>query len=45
MDSGVEVPLGAEVKVTDTGQFQLIDDEGKVQNPTRVCLFIQVQKK
>lgn len=30
MDSGLGVPIGAEVKVTDTGQFQLIDDEGKV---------------
>lgn len=36
MDSGVAVPIGAEVKVTDTGQLQLIDDEGKVQNPTEV---------
>uniref|UniRef100_A0A3Q1IFF7 Uncharacterized protein n=1 Tax=Anabas testudineus TaxID=64144 RepID=A0A3Q1IFF7_ANATE len=33
VDSGVGVPIGAEVKVTDTGQLQLIDDEGKVQNP------------
>ncbi|XP_026199603.1 unconventional myosin-VIIb [Anabas testudineus] len=29
VDSGVGVPIGAEVKVTDTGQLQLIDDEGK----------------
>uniref|UniRef100_A0A3B5BAA6 Unconventional myosin-VIIa-like n=1 Tax=Stegastes partitus TaxID=144197 RepID=A0A3B5BAA6_9TELE len=29
VDSGAGVPLGAEVKVTDTGQLQLIDDEGK----------------
>uniref|UniRef100_UPI0037E7D6D8 unconventional myosin-VIIb n=1 Tax=Semicossyphus pulcher TaxID=241346 RepID=UPI0037E7D6D8 len=29
VDSSVGVPIGAEVKVTDTGQLQLIDDEGK----------------
>ncbi|XP_070816887.1 unconventional myosin-VIIa [Chaetodon trifascialis] len=29
VDSGGGVPIGAEVKVTDTGQLQLIDDEGK----------------
>ncbi|KAA8589751.1 hypothetical protein FQN60_013116 [Etheostoma spectabile] len=29
VDTGVGVPIGAEVKVTDTGQLQLIDDEGK----------------
>ncbi|XP_040039858.2 unconventional myosin-VIIb isoform X1 [Gasterosteus aculeatus] len=29
VDIGAHVPIGAEVKVTDTGQFQLIDDEGK----------------
>nr|XP_061834366.1 unconventional myosin-VIIa-like [Nerophis lumbriciformis] len=29
VDSGVGVPIGAQVKVTDTGQLQLIDDEGK----------------
>ncbi|KAM6939036.1 unconventional myosin-VIIb [Lycodopsis pacificus] len=29
VDSGVGVPIGAEVEVTDTGQLQLIDDEGK----------------
>ncbi|XP_053177675.1 unconventional myosin-VIIa [Scomber japonicus] len=29
VDCGTEVPIGAEVKVTDTGQLQLIDDEGK----------------
>lgn len=29
VDSGSGIPLGAEVKVTDTGQLQLIDDEGK----------------
>uniref|UniRef100_A0A3Q1FHC1 Unconventional myosin-VIIb-like n=1 Tax=Acanthochromis polyacanthus TaxID=80966 RepID=A0A3Q1FHC1_9TELE len=29
VDSGAGVPLGAEVKVTDTGQLRLIDDEGK----------------
>ncbi|XP_019936002.2 unconventional myosin-VIIa [Paralichthys olivaceus] len=29
VDSGTEVPIGAEVRVTDTGQLQLIDDEGK----------------
>ncbi|KAM9385653.1 unconventional myosin-VIIb [Pholidichthys leucotaenia] len=29
VDSGGRVPIGAEVKVTDTGQLQLIDDEGK----------------
>lgn len=31
VDSGAGVPIGAEVKVADTGQLQLIDDEGKVQ--------------
>ncbi|KAJ0065199.1 hypothetical protein NL108_006548 [Boleophthalmus pectinirostris] len=29
VDTGSEIPIGAEVKVTDTGQLQLIDDEGK----------------
>ncbi|KAI3369062.1 hypothetical protein L3Q82_026031 [Scortum barcoo] len=29
VNSGGEVPIGAEVRVTDTGQLQLIDDEGK----------------
>ncbi|XP_054646683.1 unconventional myosin-VIIb [Dunckerocampus dactyliophorus] len=29
VDTGVGVPIGAQVKVTDTGQLQLIDDEGK----------------
>uniref|UniRef100_I3KT62 Si:ch73-194h10.2 n=1 Tax=Oreochromis niloticus TaxID=8128 RepID=I3KT62_ORENI len=29
VDTGTGVPIGAEVKVTDTGQIQLIDDEGK----------------
>ncbi|KAM8875074.1 unconventional myosin-VIIb isoform 1-T1 [Spinachia spinachia] len=29
VDTGAQVVIGAEVKVTDTGQFQLIDDEGK----------------
>ncbi|CAJ1059811.1 unconventional myosin-VIIa [Xyrichtys novacula] len=29
VDSGGGVPIGAEVKVTDTGQLQLVDDEGK----------------
>ncbi|XP_032429118.1 unconventional myosin-VIIb [Xiphophorus hellerii] len=29
VDSGRGVPVGAEVTVTDTGQLQLIDDEGK----------------
>ncbi|XP_044218105.1 unconventional myosin-VIIa [Thunnus albacares] len=29
VDSGAGVPIGAEVKVTDTGQLQLIDDDGK----------------
>ncbi|XP_062252279.1 unconventional myosin-VIIa [Platichthys flesus] len=29
VDSGAEVPIGAEVKVSDTGQLELIDDEGK----------------
>ncbi|XP_018612550.2 unconventional myosin-VIIa [Scleropages formosus] len=31
LDSGFGVPIGAEVKLTDTGQLQLIDDEGKEQ--------------
>uniref|UniRef100_A0AAV2KT89 Unconventional myosin-VIIa n=1 Tax=Knipowitschia caucasica TaxID=637954 RepID=A0AAV2KT89_KNICA len=30
VDTGSGIPIGAEVKVTDTGQLQLIDDEGKV---------------
>ncbi|KAK1896797.1 Unconventional myosin-VIIa [Dissostichus eleginoides] len=29
VDSSIGVPIGAEVKVSDTGQLQLIDDEGK----------------
>ncbi|XP_072294521.1 unconventional myosin-VIIa [Eucyclogobius newberryi] len=29
VDTGSGVPIGAEVKVSDTGQLQLIDDEGK----------------
>lgn len=32
VDTGSGVPIGAEVKVTDTGQLQLIDDEGKVRH-------------
>ena len=32
VDSGIGVPIGAEVKLTDKGQLQLIDDEGKVQS-------------
>ncbi|KAF7663122.1 hypothetical protein LDENG_00218190 [Lucifuga dentata] len=28
VDSGIGVPIGAEVQLTDTGQLQLIDDEG-----------------
>lgn len=31
VDSSVGVPIGAEVHLTDTGQLQLIDDEGKVK--------------
>lgn len=31
VDSGAGVPIGAEVTVTDTGQLQLVDDEGKVK--------------
>lgn len=30
LDSGPEVPIGAEVRVTDAGQLYLIDDEEKV---------------
>ncbi|KAI4829194.1 hypothetical protein KUCAC02_023254, partial [Chaenocephalus aceratus] len=29
VDSSIGVPIGAEVKVSDTGQLRLIDDEGK----------------
>uniref|UniRef100_A0A3B3QZ85 Si:ch73-194h10.2 n=1 Tax=Paramormyrops kingsleyae TaxID=1676925 RepID=A0A3B3QZ85_9TELE len=29
VDSGIGVPIGAEVKLKDTGQLSLIDDEGK----------------
>ncbi|XP_057696428.1 unconventional myosin-VIIb isoform X2 [Corythoichthys intestinalis] len=29
VDAGAGVPIGAQVQVTDTGQLQLIDDEGK----------------
>uniref|UniRef100_A0A3P9LF06 Si:ch73-194h10.2 n=1 Tax=Oryzias latipes TaxID=8090 RepID=A0A3P9LF06_ORYLA len=29
VDPGVGVPIGAEVQLTDTGQLQLLDDEGK----------------
>ncbi|XP_026160766.1 unconventional myosin-VIIa [Mastacembelus armatus] len=35
LDSGAGVPIGAEVKVTDTGQLQLIDDEGKEHKITK----------
>lgn len=38
VDSGGGVPIGAQVKVTPTGQLQLIDDEGKVENPYRTLL-------
>lgn len=31
LDSSTEVPIGAEVTVTDTGQLQLLDDDGKVR--------------
>lgn len=40
VDIGAHVPIGAEVKVTDTGQFQLIDDEGKVQNLSTVFFVV-----
>ena len=30
VDSGTGVPIGAEVRLTEKGQLQLIDDEGKV---------------
>lgn len=39
VDSSGGVAIGAEVQVTDTGQLQLIDDEGKVQNPARVGFY------
>ncbi|XP_036376709.1 unconventional myosin-VIIa [Megalops cyprinoides] len=35
VDSGLGVPIGAEVKLTDTGKLQLIDDEGKEQLITK----------
>lgn len=34
VDPGVGVPIGAEVQLTDTGQLQLLDDEGKVTHPS-----------
>lgn len=37
VDSGVGVPIGAEVKLTDTGQLSLIDDEGKVKHKIECC--------
>lgn len=44
IDTGVGVPIGAEVQVSDSGKLQLIDDEGKVQtaphkNPHSISLF------
>lgn len=30
VDSSLGVPIGAEVRLSETGQLQLIDDEGKV---------------
>ncbi|XP_028300925.1 unconventional myosin-VIIa [Gouania willdenowi] len=35
LDSGAGVPIGAEVKVTDTGQLRLVDDEGKEHKITK----------
>uniref|UniRef100_A0A3Q2Y1Q6 Unconventional myosin-VIIa-like n=1 Tax=Hippocampus comes TaxID=109280 RepID=A0A3Q2Y1Q6_HIPCM len=35
VDTGAGVPIGAQVKVTDTGQLQLIDDEGKEHKITK----------
>ncbi|XP_061540143.1 unconventional myosin-VIIa [Phycodurus eques] len=35
VDTEAGVPIGAQVKVTDTGQFQLIDDEGKEHKITK----------
>lgn len=40
VDTGTGVPIGAEVKVTDTGQIQLLDDEGKVQKPDRYSALL-----
>lgn len=31
LDSSIGVPIGAEVTVTDMGQLQLLDDDGKVR--------------
>lgn len=45
IDTGVGVPIGAEVQVSNSGKLQLIDDEGKVQtapphkNPQSISLF------
>lgn len=33
VDSSTGVPIGAEVRISGTGQIQLIDDEGKVISP------------
>ncbi|XP_077573092.1 unconventional myosin-VIIb [Stigmatopora nigra] len=35
VDNGAGVPIGAQVQLTDTGQLQLIDDEGKEHKITR----------
>ncbi|KAM9797750.1 unconventional myosin-VIIb [Syngnathus typhle] len=35
VDTGAGVPIGAQVKVTDTGQLHLIDDEGKEHKLTK----------
>lgn len=40
VDTGTGVPIGAEVKVTDTGQIQLLDDEGKVQKSDRYSALL-----
>lgn len=40
MDTGAGLPIGAEVQVTDTGQLQLVDDDGKVQYLETFASFI-----
>lgn len=42
MDSGVGVPIGARVKVTDGEQLCLLDDEGKVREERDVVTLQSV---
>lgn len=43
VDTSIGVPIGAEVRISESGQIQLIDDEGKVISPNRPLLIQYVR--